>query len=451
MSFEWALKPISSENPTGPNLDTSDDPDFVDYYFDALGRLPDRYVVPGMETEGGRRTEDRVFDPKSIDIKEENKRIRALLEKSLDIRLLTLMAQFECLAGRIKPLAEATQTIADLIDLFGDQVHPAISGSPSDRKDALNELAQPITMVTALKYMGMAGGTEVTLRKMQVAEGKYSAHSHETNLSAQAMRDTLGSPSNRQRVDETHASVGRMIEALKRIESACKANEASPFSPGFEAVLNVLGEMRTAITEARPDLRGADADIPSSQPASQPTGNDSAASENTPSAPSPVSEPSVAVTAIKSHAEARLALLSCETYFQSYEPSSAALLLVRQARQLIGKPLVVALETLLPEECGKAMVAFGPQTGFVIPAQRLKTLSDDNLPIPSLDALAGEGEGGGPTVANSADLAIVIRSVEEFFNYREKSSPVPILLQRARSYLDKDFQSLVDELIPRSQ
>ncbi len=54
-----------------------------------------------------------------------------------------------------------------------------------------------------------------------------------------------------------------------------------------------------------------------------------------------------------------------------------------------------------------------------------------------------------PQITNPTEVAAAVRGVEEFFRRQEKSSPVPLLLQRARSYLDKDFQSLVDELIPR--
>ncbi len=440
MSYDWALAPVSEDAPCGPNLDATDDPDFVEYYFDAVGRLPERYVVPGMETEGGKRTEDRIFDPKSIEIEAETARIRALLERSRDIRLLVLQAQFDCLAGRPGPMADAVETIADLIDLFGDAVHPDVSGGAADRRDALAELAQPIAILTGLRYMGLSGGTDVTFRKIQVAEGRFTPHEGEADLSLQAMRDQLGSATSRQKVDATHAALGRIGEALRRITAACKGHPSAGFAPGLDPTLKLIDEIRAEITAARPDLRGAEADIaPAETPAPQ------AAEPG--AAPSPAEAPAPQ-TAYSSHAEARQALLACESYFQAQEPSSAALLLVRQARQLIGQPLVKALETLLPEDCGKAIVAFGPQTGFAIPAQRLKALSDDALPLQTPETTPATPM---QPVKSGAEAVSVMRSVEDFFRTREKSSPVPLLLQRARSYMDKDFQALVDELIPRRQ
>lgn len=453
MSFEWALEPVSEEAPCGPNLDRTDDPDFLDYYFDALGRLPERYVIPGMETDSGKRTEDRIFDPKTIDIKVETERVHGLLERSRDIRLLTLQAQFDCLAGRTESMADAIETIANLLDAFGDAVHPAIEDDAAERRDVLAELAQPITIVTGLRYMGLTGGAEVTLRKLQVADGEFAPHTGEENLSSSAMRDALGSASNRQKVDAVHAALLRMTEALRRIVSYCRTQDRAPFAPSYEPTFKVLDEMRAAITAARPDLRGAEADFaPSPEPSAQGGAEQSEAPNEQPGTSEETSAPlqSSSSVSITNHNAARQALIACEAYFQTYEPSSAALLLVRQARHLIGKPLVAAMEALLPEDCGKALVSFGPQTGFVIPAQRLKSLSEDNLPIPSLS----EDEanmGPPPQVERSSDVAGILRAVEEFFRNHDKSSPVPILLQRARTYLDKDFQTLIDELIPPRQ
>jgi len=50
-----------------------------------------------------------------------------------------------------------------------------------------------------------------------------------------------------------------------------------------------------------------------------------------------------------------------------------------------------------------------------------------------------------------ASAAVAIRSVEDYVRRVERSSPIPTLLSRARSYLDRDFQSIIDELIPREE
>lgn len=123
MSLDWISTPIADDAPCGPDLDASDDPVFVEYYFDALGRLPERYIKPGkMNYEGGKAvqiTPDEVFDHRSVDIKTEAATLTGLLERSRDLRLLSLWAQFECLAGRLEPLADVIETIADALTAFG--------------------------------------------------------------------------------------------------------------------------------------------------------------------------------------------------------------------------------------------------------------------------------------------------------------------------------------------
>ena len=46
------LDPVSPESPCGPDLERQDDPDFLDYYFEAESRLPERYFTPGLNPDG---------------------------------------------------------------------------------------------------------------------------------------------------------------------------------------------------------------------------------------------------------------------------------------------------------------------------------------------------------------------------------------------------------------
>lgn len=452
MAMEWLLEPVSEAEPCGPNLDLADDPDFVEYYFDAVGRLPERYVKPGMQIDKDRRTEDEVFDPRTVRIADENARIEALLRKSRDIRLLTLKAQWECLAGRIEHMAEAVTSIAALMETFPADLHPQTADGPADRREALIELTQPITIVTALQYAGLAGGSDVTLRKLRVAAGLAQPNTGEQDLSEPLMRDALASPANRKKVDAVHAALVAMTDAFARIAAAARKGDA-PFSPSFDPTLAVLADMREAITAARPDLKGAEANMARPE-AAAPAGDAGTEAAAPPGAGAPASAaspaeagPTPGALAVGSHAEARAALAACEGYFRAKEPSSAALLLVIQARHLIGKPLIEAMEILLPEQTQRAVVSFGPQTGFALPIARLKALSAEGGGAP---AQPDEGPPPQPPVVTTlAEAAAAMRGVEDFFRRFERSSPVPLLLQRARTYLDKDFQALVDELIPR--
>ena len=112
---------------------------------------------------------------------------------------------------------------------------------------------------------------------------------------------------------------------------------------------------------------------------------------------------------------------------------------------LVGKTLVEAIETLLPDRAGNTRIDLGADTGFVMDMARLKMLSGEAA---SVAGAAEEVAGDPPVVASRADVAGHLRALEEFFRAREPASPVPVLLFRAKTYLEKDFSAVVAELIP---
>ena len=246
-------------------------------------------------------------------------------------------------------------------------------------------------------------------------------------------------------VDEAHAAIRTFLDALSRIERACKTHAAAPFSPALDDIRKVATAILESITNARPDLRGVDfSDFVQTSPEGGPGPR---GAEIDAKVAEVAKQPPVDTIAVVNHMHAKRLLEDCEVYYRRYEPSSAALLLVTQARLLIGRPLIEALETLLPKHVGQAIIDFGQQTGFQITYERLKQLSES----PTEPDARGSTPDFGPAVdiRNAQAAVAAIRSVEDYFRKVERSSPVPALLQRARSYLDRDFQSLVDELIPR--
>lgn len=443
MSIDELLLPVSETAACGADLNAELDAEYDDYYFGALGRLPSFYFQPGVVRPDGSRTPDFIFEQSSVQIAQEARSIDALLQRSRDIRLLVLRAQWEALAGRIGPVSDAIGAIAALLEVYPDAVHPAVTRGPSERREAINDLNQPVTMVQALLFAGLTGNTEVTLRKLRVAAGGLTPLEAEEGLSPGPLMDALGQASNRKKVDDTHGAAMRMLDGLKRIERACQTHPSAPFSPGLHDIEKVASDILEVIHTARPDLRAADLPAAANRSQEVPVASPVAADA---AIPAPVVSSEAAT--IVSHLHARRVLEACERYYSRAEPSSAALLLVTQARLLIGRPLIEALETLLPAQAGQAIVDFGPQTGFQINIDRLRVLTG-SLPDTTGDAAPAD-PGPDPVIKDAQQASAAIHAVETYFRRSERSSPVPLLLQRARSYLEKDFQSLIDELIPRS-
>jgi len=147
---------------------------------------------------------------------------------------------------------------------------------------------------------------------------------------------------------------------------------------------------------------------------------------------------------VPTHSAARAVLEEVGHYFARFEPGALSMLLVTQARLLIGRPLVEALDVLMESSADEAKIEFGTE-GFKIPMSRMRMLSDEG------GSTALEDDSGpfkAPQIQSREQVAEALKSVEEFFRLREPASPVPILLFKARNLLSKDFHAIVRELLP---
>ena len=441
------ITPLSDSSPCGPDLNAAFDPAYEEYYFDAAGRLPGFYMQPGVERPDGSRSPDRIFDPKDVDHRAEKQAIEALLERSRDLRLLALMVQWDALAGRRSALADSIESMAALLEEYPAEVHPRLEDGPSDRRDAINDLNQMATVVQPVMFMGLNGTTEVTLRKIRVANGVSAPLEHEADLEIRRLMDGLSGPESVGKIREVHTDFLRLSNALDRIEASAKSNPDKAFSPNFDQLRPVVQEILNVLEQASPDLQAA-----APEPAAQVEPDTAQPSDSGLQAPpvlAAAAQPQRQASPVVSQLHARRILEACEVYYRKAEPSSAALLLVVQARLLIGKPLIEALRTLLPAQASSAVVDFGAPSGFVLSADRLSELS---AALPESMSAAPElpqDPGPDPKIDSAAQAAQAMRTVEDYFRRTECSSPVPVLLQRAQSYLDKDFQSLIEELIPQ--
>ncbi len=88
-------------------------------------------------------------------------------------------------------------------------------------------------------------------------------------------------------------------------------------------------------------------------------------------------------------------------------------------------------------------------------AKHLDTVSDpteeENPEPESIDGSANMSTNSTHTGINSRDDVIsAIQKIEDYYYKNEPGSPIPLLLQRAKSLVDKDFIALMEELAPDS-
>ncbi|WP_018001534.1 type VI secretion system ImpA family N-terminal domain-containing protein [Paracoccus sp. N5] len=424
------LEPLANEPPCGPDLEAQEDDAFLDYYYEAESRLPERYFIPGNP---GDRREDRLFDPRSVDLGAEAAAIRALLARSRDLRLLSLLARFQILAGRLEDFTATVEDMAAALAQWPHDLHP----QGSARRAAIEALNAQATAVMPLMHLSVVPNGEVTLRRYMVVTGKASPRESEQDLAGSDFLGALRSDANLRAVTQVHERLSRLLDALHRI-AALAAGQG--FRPDLAALRDAAAEMQGMIAAARPELppwqAAAEAEAP--VPAADPTVAD---------APAPLPAPPASERPVPDRAAAEAALDAARAWLAVQEPSSPALMLVAQARALIGRPLVEALEMLMPQQAGAAVLRIGQGTPFALPMERLKALTQAGLegrpavtPTPAAP----------PPIARRADLVATLQGVEGYFAAHEPASPVPLLLAKARDMLHKRFDAIVAELLAQA-
>lgn len=469
MRPEDLIKPISADAPCGDDLLAADDPDFVDYYFNVEDRLPTSYFNLARGT---------LFDPKSVDLKGEVAQIEPLLKRSRDLRLLGIEAKFQILSGRFKGFADAVMGMAALMEAYPDAVHPV---DPLDRRNAIEELNAVATVVAPLEYAPLINDKrigDVLFRNYGTGAGKIAPREGEEPGDSAGVSGALGSSENAKAVETLYAQLTGMQDALKTMTAVCLSGP-QPATPQFDRLAAKLADMVDMVRSARPDLT-ASADAPEVAVVSDEAAPVAAGQPAKPGAQSFT----VAATPaeVPDHRAAFKVLQAVEKYFVASEPASLALLLVVQARLLVGRPLVEALDALMENSAGYASITFGTDTGFTIPMARMRDLSFQ-ANIPTTEAWSQEEEASAydaapaewqepvpetegaegdvapapeappaapqPLEVVSRDHAgALLKQVEEFYHIREPASPIPILLFKARNMLSKDFHALVREILP---
>ena len=425
------LAPISEGESCGPDLFDSFDPAFETYMNDVEMRLPAAF----FDAEG-----KPAVRPDAIDLEAEWSAVAALLARSRDLRLLANYGQFCAVARDPDALADCLCLMADLLDTYPDEVHPRIGEDVIDRTNAIELLATRATVLMPLEFTPLLRDRrlrEISFRRIALARGDRSPQGGETAEDADALLGALRAAENADAAMGTHATLGRIKEAVARIESRCLLHETHPFRPNLEELTARLDDLIGVLEEARPELGGTTA----------PEEDEEIPAEAEPEAEAAATLPDEAAAAagrITDTAQARAALDALEAYFRLHEPSSPGLVLVRQARQLVGRPLVEALDLLVPEMAGRARIDFGRETGFVLTMERMRALSEI---APAEDAPAPT-EAPEVTVTGRKQATALMSALEAYYTGKEPSSPIPVLLTRARGCLNQSFTAILAEFLP---
>ncbi|TNE68632.1 MAG: hypothetical protein EP336_04010 [Rhodobacteraceae bacterium] len=504
MSLDWVSKALAGDSPAGPDLWEADDAEYGDYYFSALDRIDITYVKPGMDSA-------TVFDPADVDLKSELSSIDALLKRSRDLRLLSLRARWAILAGKLEACVESVEAIAGLMTEMPADVLPTLEHGPADRLDALNDLGHQETMLQPLRHLNLAG-TPTTYRLVTVARGEMTAREDEQDVDLGALMRELSFAKDEteeerlvlkrfrnalHRISDTVTSGPKpqfgpldslLSDILALLDAAVPDQAPVAAPPASEA----------PATSAAASLAGATAAAPAIVPAPPQTEiksqQEAAARLRAVEQYFRHFEPSSAALLLVTQSRMLLGKSLIEA-FEVLMPDTAARAAINfaedsgfrlshghlralsdQAMSVTTPPPVMPEPETAPEpeptpepeaprklsideilgmhESGGSAPKSAPPSPAPTPAPAPTAASSTGkspafVPLDPDDEAALLVEAARYPVTTSQEAQAQLMSIESYFRAVERSSPIPMLLTKARSYIGKDFESLMRELIPR--
>lgn len=409
---------IEEDAPCGPDLDLAYDPDYSLFVARAEGLLPEKSFFD--------------FDRTKNDLAKESSAVETFLGRTRDLRLLVLLAKLRILNRDLGGFVAALTAMATLLRARWEHVHPAAEeGDFGLRIVIIESLDDTTSIVMPLLHAPLTVSRRigpVNYRMVQIARGEATAREGEPAPDLSAV-ETAFSDGDMAGLVQNRDLIVAAAAALAEMEACVEEQNAGSLS---------LGKLKPTLDKIRTELDGAIVKRdPGAALAPQATGG-AEANGAAPDAAGPM--PSVP---LDTPAGIRRALLGAELYFRTREPSSPALLLVAQARQLVGKGLAESVQLLVPDHASDATINVGGRMVFDLPIERLATLLEAGPGSETADT-----EADPPAAGSRREALDILQQVATHLRAREPSSAIPLLCERARAMAERDFMSLLREMLP---
>jgi type VI secretion system protein ImpA len=457
-------RPVSADEPGGPDLDLEGDGDHLNFTARVEGVLPTSFAS---------------FDRASIDFKSEMEAATALLKRTRDLRVLVLLCKLCILDRRLEGFVQGLELSAAWLTEMWDDVHPkGMDGDFEFRRGvllALDDMPHVVMPLQAAPLFETRRAGRVAYRQHLIASGAVQPRESESTLTAAQVSAALAELE----PDALAAAIQapqRIVASLGRMTAAWNAKGGGGF---------VLDKLR-ALAEGQ--LKFLQDEAARRNPAAV---EESAGDDGAPADPALSS-----LKGVRTKEDADAAMLALVRYFAREEPSSLALMLLRQCRQLARLSFIDTVRLLLPDNVSSAKVRVGADPGFDLPLERLgeAPLAEDEAEQATDaaaaedtdhwggddgeaaaesgsgedgEADAGDADGGAaeespaesapdhrPVVAAVYNVRSRIQAneligqVATFFRTAEPSSPIPLVLDRARGLSGRDFIGLLQEMMP---
>lgn len=432
LDFETLTLPVSADDPCGLDLDSIGDVQYLNFFAGAEPLLPMSYFEVAKPTgERGR------FDPKSINFETQFEAAKPVLARTRDLRLMVLLAKFSILSRNLDDFIKCLKAIAFLLQEQWDTVHPrGEDGDFSYRGVTVESIDVFPTVINPLQFLPLIENRRhgtLNYRAYLVAKGEIPATDDETDKLDLATIERIVSEADLALLKTISATFVELSAVLADIKTIWRDKSGTGEGLNLDKLTGIVTAMSSWLKDTV-KLRDPDAIIETASEGDAAGGDDQAASGSAADLPKMTSS-AVAAAALNAAAE----------YFARSEPSNPALLLIRQAEEMVGKSFVEVIRMMVPAYAETAAINIGRDKFFDLPIERMAALPAANTPSP----VAEESDQPIVLSAESRGQALaMLGQAANFFRVSEPSSPIPFLVDRARELAQRDFLSLLHDVLP---
>lgn len=429
------VEPVAADAPCGPDLDEIADPDFLNGMARIEGQLPASFFT--RDDDGNQQ----VFDRSTIDFGRESALLLGLLDRTRDLRLLTLLARLAMLDRDLPGFGQVLAGVAALLETRWESVHPRGESEGYELRVAVLQALDDVpTVILPLQHVPLMQSRRhgpVSFRTAMVADGEVPPRNGEAGPDRAALERVL-SEADPDATELIRTSLATVADAAARIGAATLAHGGYGSAVSLERLSALVGRMLAFLGAVAAPAGTAG------------PGGETEASEPVPdlARPSPVG-------AIASTGQAAAALAAAARYLRTHEPSSPAEVLVRQAQMLVGRSFLDVMRILMPNQAPEATILIGTGRRLRLTFDQLAAVPDDGTArgedTQSEVGAPGEVECGTaeptPHAATRAEAVALLREAGAFFRRSEPASPIPLLLDKATSLADQDFLAILKDVL----
>ena len=412
-------QPITADMPCGPDPEL--DSEIQNFLAVTEGQLPASY---------------REFNRKAFEAKPVLEKLHMLLAKSRDLRFLILSAKFSILSDNLLGFVDAIAASDELLHGQWETCHPdEKAGGNVLRAAFLKTLDDLPTVVLPLQNTTLITDRrlgQLTWRSVLLATKKLAPREGETVSELEAIKDAFMRFEPVDGVGQLQAHMEKVSTSLQKIRDLFVEKAGFEVAPHFDQLPELAQSIGAFLTEIITARNPGDALVVKSSEASEGavTSDDAKIPPGT--------------DALASVKEASNALEGVLAYYSASEPSSPARLLIKQSHQLVGKSFVEAMRVLAPALAETSNIKIGGEAPFTLDFSQLSALAGDEA-----SAFDGDAEARQFIAKSRGEATALMRRVEQFYKVTEPSSPIPLLVEKARNFVAKDFTALLKEMVKR--